>query len=338
MDPFERLMAEVERMASVLEPQAKNLFAFLRRDGGFTERPSTRRQPPLWTQFIYRNATLGIEVQLNYSHRLVAVWLVRLDQGKYPTYARLVDGVLIRPRLEQVLHDQLHITDPIIGEVERLRHDSELAERDEAFLERMLGLYHDLLRRHLATILQQPLAALFPTGIVSQHMYQTEVKRKLEQQARERFGFLRDAYGFTADLLEDVWFWGTSISFRNPDIGVRISFEYRDCDIDVYLVKLSDGEPPDMLSLQWDRGVRVSAPLERVIEDYLGEPDPLIGEIRRAFGSTDLDERDLAFGSAVLAMYERLLRAHIDVILQQPLDVIFPHEEPIWGVKDLDWR
>ena len=57
-----------------------------------------------------------------------------------------------------------------------------------------------------------------------------------------------------------------------------------------------------------------------------------------AFGSTDLDECDLAFGSTVLAMYERLLRAHINTILQQSLDVIFPREEPTWGIKGLDWR
>jgi hypothetical protein len=86
-----------------------------------------------------------------------------------------------------------------------------------------------------------------------------------------------------------------------------------------------------------DHGVRVRVPLEVVVRDYLGANDPLIDEIRRANMNTENDERDLAFGTAMLERYERLLRNHFDEILRLPLDVIFPHEKPTWGIKGFDW-
>jgi hypothetical protein len=108
---------------------------------------------------------------------------VRLEHGKYPRYGRIgiVDGVRVRPRLEEVLRDQLHITDATLEELEHLRRDFETAERANAFLGRMLIMYHDLLLRYLDAILLQALAARFPSGVVSQHMYQTAIRRELEK-------------------------------------------------------------------------------------------------------------------------------------------------------------
>ncbi len=169
-DWFEREHAEVERLSGVLEPRARTLFTFLRHEGGFTQRPSTRRESILWTQLIYRSAELGVEIEIDYTLRLIAVWLIRLEQGKYPVaagpFSGPVNGVVIRPRLETVLRDQLNVADPILDELERLRRDSEREQRDQAFLERMLDLYQQLFQRHLAAILQHPLAQLFPAGIV----------------------------------------------------------------------------------------------------------------------------------------------------------------------------
>jgi hypothetical protein len=106
----------------------------------------------------------------------------------------------------------------------------------------------------------------------------------------------------------------------------------------VELVKLTDGQLPDGRALNWDHGVRVRAGTEHVIGFYLKQDDPLIGEIRRMFSNIDMFERDKRFFTAILDKHERLLKKHIDAILQAPLDVIFPRERPTWGVKDLDWR
>lgn len=341
-DPFERQRAEVESLAGVLEPQARRMFAFLRSESGFTQRPSMRRQPMLWTQFIYRAAELGVEIELSWWQRFVSVWLIRLEQGSYPKsgglFSRPEGGTLIRVRLEQALRDEMGLADDALEELERLRRDSERTERDEAFLGHMLDLYEGLLRRHAAALLLEPLDRLFPSGVVNHHMYQYEVRRELERQVRERFAFLHDEYGFAADPVVDAWTWATSLFFRGRTMGVEVNFEFRDCEIEVVLVKLTDGRPPEPSVLQWDQGVRVRARLERIIEVYLGISDPLTGEIRRAFTNTDWGERNLAFAIAVLERYERLLRAHLGAIARSPQDVIFPHEQPTWGVNGLDWR
>src|SRR5260221_8020700 len=124
-DWFEREHAEVERLSGVLEPRARTLFTFLRHEGGFTQRPSTRRESILWTQLIYRSAELGVEIEIDYTLRLIAVWLIRLEQGKYPVaagpFSGPVNGVVIRPRLETVLRDQLNGADPILDGLNRLR-------------------------------------------------------------------------------------------------------------------------------------------------------------------------------------------------------------------------
>jgi hypothetical protein len=42
MDQVARDIAEIERLRKVLVPHARALFGFLRAEGGFTQRPSTR--------------------------------------------------------------------------------------------------------------------------------------------------------------------------------------------------------------------------------------------------------------------------------------------------------
>jgi hypothetical protein len=318
--------AEVERLARTLEPRARALFAFLRREAGFTQRPSARRQRTLWTRLIYRGADLGIEIELNYHLRLVVVWLVRLEQGGYPKRAGVdagpVDGVLIRPRLERVLRDHLHIADATLDELDRLRRDSEREERDEAFLTHMLDLYHRLLLHHLATVLDQPLDRLFPSGVPDRRVQLPEIQRELERQAQERLDFLREEYGFFLHIPSD-WVWGASFRYLGRQIGVEVAFDYREGTIGVDLAELYDGLPLPAV-LKWERGMLVLARLERVVEDSLGAPDPVVGELRRAFTNTDWSERDLAFCASVLEKYQRLLHSHIGEILRQPLDVVFP--------------
>jgi len=65
MDQVARDIAEVEQLSRTLVPHARALFAFLRTEGGFAQRPSTRWMMYLWTWLIFRSTELCVEVEIN---------------------------------------------------------------------------------------------------------------------------------------------------------------------------------------------------------------------------------------------------------------------------------
>lgn len=279
---------------------------------------------------------------IDYVERIISAWLVRLEDGTFPKYigpsSAPVDGVIIYRRIEAVLRDEFSVSDPLLDQLETIYRDSEREERDQAFLERMLELYCDLVRRHLNLLVSQPIARLFPADGVYEPMHRLDVRADLERQARERFAFLANDHGFSLHLDPDPGMWGSWVDFHSANIGVSITFDFYESELWVELVRLTAGQTPDGCALNWDHGVRVRARVEHVIGVYLQEDDSLIGEIRRMFSNIDMFERDKRFFTAVLDKHERLLKKHVDAILAAPLDVIFPRDRPTWGVKDLDWR
>ena len=333
---------KIERLTATLTPYARTLFRFLRTEGGFTQRPSTRQESILWTRLNYRSTDLGVDVRIDYVERIISVWLVRLENGRFPKYigpgSAPVNNVIIYRRIKSILRNEFSVSDPLLDQLEVIYRDSEREERDQEFLERMLELHRDLVHRYIDLLVSQPIARLFPVGGVYEPLHRSDVREALERQAQERFGFLTEIYGFSMHLDPEPNRWGSWVDFRSEGIGVSIEFDYHEHMMSVELVKLTSRQPPEGRALTWDQGVRVRAQVERVISVYLAQDDPLIGEIRRMFSNTDMFERDKGFFTAVLDKYEQLLKRHIEAILQAPLDVIFPHERPTWGVKDLDWR
>jgi len=72
-DQIAQDIAETEHLRSVLVPRARAMFGFLRKEGDFTQRPSTRWSGNWWTQLIYRSSELGIEVMINNGRRMISV-------------------------------------------------------------------------------------------------------------------------------------------------------------------------------------------------------------------------------------------------------------------------
>jgi hypothetical protein len=191
MDQVARDIAEVEQLRKALAPHARALFGFLRIEGGFTQRPSTRWMTYLWTWLIYRSTDLSIEVEINYYTRMTSVWLIRLENGAIPKGSgpggSPINGVIIRRRVESVLRDDLSVSDPLLDELAAIYSDSERQERDQTFLERMLELYRDLVRRHLDLLVSWPIPRLFPVGGVYEPLHRPDVRQALERQTQEHF-------------------------------------------------------------------------------------------------------------------------------------------------------
>ena len=133
MDQVARDIAEVEQLRKALVPRARALFGFLRTEGGFTQRPSTRWMMYLWTWLIYRSTELCIEVEINYYTRLISVWLIRLENGAIPKGSgpggAPVNGVIIRRRVESILRDDHSVSDHLLDELAAIYSDSEHQER-----------------------------------------------------------------------------------------------------------------------------------------------------------------------------------------------------------------
>jgi hypothetical protein len=82
--------------------------------------------------------------------RMTSVWRIRLENGVIPKGSgpggAPINGVIIRRRVESVLRDGLVVSDSLLVELAAIHSDSERQERDQAFLERLLELYRDLVR------------------------------------------------------------------------------------------------------------------------------------------------------------------------------------------------
>jgi|GEM_PF-2365091 hypothetical protein len=318
--------AMLEQMANVLEPRKKELFAFLQDKYHFVDFPSSYRNSLRGSQTVYRIGTLGIEVDLNYDSCLVSVWLAYIGDETcfrwWGEVTNVVGGVRIRSRLEQVLGEQLQINDKAIEEIQRIRRDTNSDERNQASMNRMLKLYQQILRHHIATILQQPSDTVFPPGAIDQSVRQRTVQHSLEEHTRTRFAFLPENYGFSQSI-ESIDRLGSSFEFRGDNIGVEIRFDYFDPDVNVILHKLLFGMPEERVRRIDDRGKALSVSLSQAIKT-LNSNDPLIHEIRRLWENSDLSERGQDFCLATVDKYGQVLQNHIEELLRLPVDVIFP--------------
>ena len=87
------------------------------------------------------------------------------------------------------------------------------------------------------------------------------------QKCLNRFEYL-SAYGFElADTTRDRY--GSEVTYKNQTTGVKVSFDVRENDISVYLIRLINGEIPDYLDApsRWfylDNLVKLRSPATNV--------------------------------------------------------------------------
>lgn len=94
------------------------------------------------------------------------------------------------------------------------------------------------------------------------------------QKCLEKFGFL-SAFGFERMSITEEWY-GTEIVYKNQTTGIKVSFETRENDIFLYLIRLINGEVPAYLDApsRWfylDNVVKLRAPSLNLPRKGFGE-------------------------------------------------------------------
>ncbi len=144
---------------------------------------------------------------------------------------------------------------------------------------------------------------------------------RLEQLAQELFAFLVKEKGFVQRRSKRSAF-ATSLYYVHGggQLGVEIQLDYRDGTVDLYLLKLQAGKlPEDGLVV---KGERVRRSLDLLLRDDLHIQDEQLDALFALYRtpgrwSEQIYAEALQAASAVVERFT-------DLVLQQPLEVLFP--------------
>ncbi len=143
-----------------------------------------------------------------------------------------------------------------------------------------------------------------------------ELQRVFTQKCLNKFKYLLAAYGCElAGIEEDKY--GTEVTYKNQTTGIRISFEIRENDIFVYLIRLINGEIPAYLDApsRWF-----------YLDNLVMLRSPSTTLLRKEFGGwltpNDVDDILTAYASALKEYGEDVLRGDFSVFaeLAQQID------------------
>lgn len=306
---------------------AKEQCAFLKTAKGFTKALVNQ---PSHGLLIYRNAMMGIGIQMSYADHGYYYDDIKITIGKLKSDGTLprfpyIDEAQARSLwlLESFLIRQLHIQEQSILALDQLRQDFHKTRTTWSIEQwkQIISLYRVILHEHIDLIVQQPSEVLFPTAIE----YLPLSRAIFAQLTREHFAFLQE-YGFRPDpLVED---YGAQYTWINGDRGIQLFHDYQFNDISISVVKLIEGKLPtfNKAALKHDyfiRGSSVAIPLYDLLTKRLGIHDTQIDSIHlipTLLTIRDFSDYDYTYATTVVRMYADSVRRYISQLIHISLD------------------
>ena len=305
---------------------AKEQFTFLKTERGFS-RPLVNQ--PSNGLLLYRNSTIGIRLQLTFSHSYyerdsMQILLGKLDgNGAFPKFP-YTDQVGVRRvwALQSFFIRQLHIQDEHISAIDELVGVGRREKHVWTFerWKQVISSYRALLHKYIDLVLQQPPEVLFPTDIG----YLFARSEDFARFAREHFSFLRE-FGFQPDPI--IGYAGSS-TWINADRGIELSQDARDRDISCCLLRLIDGKiptysPHDLERAEFtQRSSGDAISLSAFLSRHLGITDAdldILRDLYRSLPVRDFSDYDSTYASTVIRTSANLVKRSISQILRAPL-------------------
>ena len=140
----------------------------------------------------------------------------------------------------------------------------------------------------------------------------------VESLTQELFGFLIKEKGFRRGRTERGGL-STTYNFKHlaAEIGVAVHLDFRDGTIDLYLLRLDDGKLPEFGGFG---GRKQDLPL--FLRDNLHIQSESLEALFALYRSRE--PRNYEFYATLLRAMRDVVGEYIDLLLQQPLDVLFP--------------
>lgn len=304
---------------------AKRQFAFLKTEKGFTKPLISR---PDYALLVYRNATMGVRIEMDVYLSLMEIMLVKLGvSGSFPfgndggqRTVWLLQSFLVRQLA--VRDERMLALDEIDLATRRKKQDSngDFKWGSEDW-KRVIGLYQGLLRDYVDLILQQPLEGLFPTDVEYLSMWST--REAIEQFACEQLAFLGE-YGFQTRPVFAMAGWFAIYTWMGTDRGVQLVLNYRDMDVDCKMVRLIDGKIPTTnkhLLKRYDyfvRGGETAVPLVVLLKRFGIAMEEVEG-LRDVYSVLDVrhwSDCDYRYVRTFIVEYANLVRHYIKFLTQ----------------------
>lgn len=154
---------------------------------------------------------------------------------------------------------------------------------------------------------------------------------ELEQLAQDRFAFLTREKGFTLRSSEREAQW-TAYFYANAlaSIGLEVQVDFRDDIVRVNLLRLRDGELPPHGFVDVDTGERIAVAFQSLLKHMLQVEDGQLDELTDMLYTVPSPERprDHHWAEELLARWSDLVQRHIDLVVQEPIEVLFPPPPP----------
>lgn len=309
---------------------AKEQFAFLKTEKGFTKRLVHQIHLPFDGLLIYRNETMGMRIEMSFSYHdyyrdYMEVEMRKLgSDGKFLPLSLYPGEGSVRARwvLKSFLIRQLHVQDETLQVLDQLLHEfwKKRQAWDVEKWKQVINLYRALVHNHIDLILQQPPEVLFPTALE----YLCVGRTGMTQLGCEHFAFLQE-YGFRTDPIEEDY--GASQTWIGTDRGVRLYWDYQFNDISCSVIKLIDGKIPtfekrDLKRKEFIRGMGARISLEGLLSERLGIVDAEIDTVRNietVLTINDYSDYDYTYTRTIIGLYASLIRRYIDQIMQVAL-------------------
>ena len=305
---------------------AKEQFAFLKTEKGFTKRLVHQVHMPFDGLLIYRNEMMGINIRMRFSYDDYSSDYIKVGIGKLGSdgsflqipYNAGEEGVRSFWDLRSFSIRQLHVQDETLQALDQLLREFRKERRawDVEKWKRVISLYRTLVHNHIDLILQQPPEVLFPTALEYLCVWPTG----MAQLGCEHFAFLQE-YGFRTDPIEEDY--GASQIWIGADRGVRLYWDYQFNDISCSIIKLIDGKIPtfekrDLKRKEFIRGMGAGVSLENLLSERLGIVDAEIDmarNIETVLTINDYTDYDYTYTRTIIGLYASLIRRYIDQIM-----------------------
>ena len=152
-------------------------------------------------------------------------------------------------------------------------------------------------------------------------MYQG--REGLEHFAQQTFEFLATEHGFVAQPLEHS-VWSSTLCYTKDLLAIEVSLDFRDTYVEMEVVKLQNGKiPPHGYVV---KGERIRMPCIYLLRDILYVHDTQVDALYDYL--TTSQQRGYDFAVTSLQEFRAILVEHLDAIVQQSLDVLFPQTLP----------
>lgn len=151
-----------------------------------------------------------------------------------------------------------------------------------------------------------------------------DARPELERLAEDTFGFLVSDKGWTRGRTEKS---ATASTYYYKQarfvgsLGLQVTLDFRDESVDVNLVKLDAGKVPPHGYDENEGGV-IRRRVDSVLREALRVQDRRADEVVALLKTRK--PWDCATASSLLRAYGELVAAYFDLLVQQPLEILFP--------------